>query len=151
MIIISKSAKETEKLGLRLAKKAKGGQIYALIGDLGGGKTCFTKGFAKGLGIPYVISSPSYVLMNIFKLRGGQTKFFCHVDTYRLSVPEEIIEVGLLEHLNNKQTITVIEWADKINKILGPYKKITISFKFIDYTTRKIKITKTTRKNGKGY
>ena len=121
MIITSKSPLQTTKLGLKLAKKAKGGHIFSLIGDLGGGKTHFTKGFAKGLGIKNAITSPSFVLMKIYKIKKGTIKYFCHVDAYRLKRPQEIIEIGLEEYLGRGDTVVVIEWADKIKTILNPY------------------------------
>ena len=146
MKIITKSTKETKDFGLRLAKKAQGGQIFALIGDLGGGKTYFTKGFAKGLGIKKVIQSPSFLLMKIYTIKKGRVKYFCHVDTYRLKNPKEILEIGLREYLGQLDTITVIEWADKIKHILAPYPKTVLKFTFKDKNTRDIEITKTRSK-----
>ncbi|MDP2685212.1 MAG: tRNA (adenosine(37)-N6)-threonylcarbamoyltransferase complex ATPase subunit type 1 TsaE [bacterium] len=134
------SPEETINFGLTLAKKSVGGHIYSLIGDLGGGKTHFTKGFALGLGLKTEISSPSFILMKVYKVRHKQTKYFCHVDVYRLKRPGEILEVGLEEYLGRKDTITVIEWADKIKKILSPYKQKVLHFKFIDKNKRKITI-----------
>ncbi len=140
MIINSKSPQQTTSLGLKLAKKAKGGQIYSLIGDLGSGKTHFTKGFAKGLEIKSTITSPSFILMKVYKINKGKIKYFCHVDAYRLKQPQEIIEVGLKEYLDRKNTITVVEWADKIKKILNPYQQQIITFLFVDKNIRQIKI-----------
>ena len=135
------SPEETVNYGLSLAKKSSGGDIYSLIGDLGGGKTYFTKGFALGLGLKSEIFSPSFVLMKIYKIKHHQAKFFCHVDVYRLKKPDEILEVGLSEYIGRRDTITVIEWADKIKKILSPYKQKVIHFKFIDKNKRKITLT----------
>ncbi len=137
---ITNSSDETINFGLTLAKKSKGGEIYSLIGDLGGGKTHFTKGFALGLNIKKQISSPSFILMKIYKINHKKIKIFCHVDVYRLKRPEEILEVGLEEYLRRKDTITVIEWADKIKKILLPYKQKVLHFQFIDKNKRKITI-----------
>ena len=137
---ITNAPEETINFGLTLAKKSSGGQIYSLIGDLGGGKTHFTKGFAMGLGLKSEISSPSFVLMKVYKIKHKQAKYFCHVDVYRLKKPGEILEVGLEEYLGRPDTITVIEWADKIKKILSPYKQNILHFKFLDKNKRKITI-----------
>lgn len=145
MIVTTHSTQETTDFGLKLAKKAHGGDIYALIGDLGGGKTCFTKGFAYGLGIKAQIASPSFVLMNIYPVKRGRVRHFCHVDVYRLKKAEEILEVGLKEYLGRGDTITVIEWADKIKKIIEPYQPIILNFTFIDKNSRKIIIKKPTK------
>ncbi|MFA6099157.1 MAG: tRNA (adenosine(37)-N6)-threonylcarbamoyltransferase complex ATPase subunit type 1 TsaE [Patescibacteria group bacterium] len=142
MTITTTSAADTQKLGLKLAKKTKAGEIFALVGDLGGGKTCFTKGFARGLGVKNLISSPSFVLMKIHPLKRQLIRYFCHVDAYRLKRPGEIIEAGLAEYLGRRDTVTVIEWADRIEKILKPYEKTWLNFFFIDKNIRKIKITK---------
>jgi len=142
MQIITNSPRETADFGFKLAKRVRGGEIYALIGDLGGGKTCFTKGFAKGLGIKRLIISPSFILMKIYKVRLGKVKFFCHIDAYRLKRSGEILEVGVKEFLGRADTITVIEWANKIKNVLGPYKKTKLNFSFVDKNSRKIIIKK---------
>lgn len=140
MIITSTSPQQTTNLGLKLAKKAKAGEIYSLIGDLGGGKTYFTKGFAKGLGIKSTINSPSFILMKVYSTKAKKIKYFCHVDAYRLKNPEEIIEIGLEEFLGREDTVVVIEWADKIKGLLKSYKQKILTFTFIDKNIRKIKI-----------
>lgn len=143
MIFISKSPSQTKKFAQKLAKKLKGGQILALIGDLGGGKTCFTKGLAQGLGIKKLIISPSFVLMKIYSIRKKRgAKQLCHIDLYRLKRPSDIINLGAQEYLGQKNTICVIEWANKIRSVLKPYKKIMINFQFVDKNTRKIILKK---------
>ena len=143
MITTTKSTQKTMALGLRLAKKAKGGQIFALLGDLGGGKTYFTKGFAKGLGIKNIIQSPSFLLLKVYRIKKGSVKYFCHVDAYRLKEPKEVSEIGLKEYLGRKDAITVIEWADKIKRLLAPYRKTILEFTFTGKNTRTISIIKT--------
>ena len=142
MIFISKNPLQTKKFALRLAKKLKGGQILALVGDLGGGKTCFTKGLAKGLGVQKTILSPSFILMKIYPLKKGAIRHFCHVDLYRLKRPRDMVHLGLKEYLGQKNAICAIEWADKIKRLLEPYKKIILHFQFIDGHTRKITLKK---------
>ena len=142
MFFIAKSPNKTKKFAFKMARKFKGGEILALIGDLGGGKTYFTKGLAQGLGIKKLISSPSFILMKIYPLKKGKIKQLCHVDLYRLKDPKDIIHLGLKEYLGQKNTICVIEWADKIKNILKPYIKITLNFQFVDRNTRKITMKK---------
>jgi len=142
MFFVSKSPSQTKKFALGLAKKARGGEILALEGGLGGGKTFFTKWFARGLGIKNTITSPSFLLMKIYRVKQNNINNFCHADVYRLKAPVEIIQLGLKEYLGKKDTITVIEWADKIKNILRPYKTTTLRFRFVDKNTRKITIKK---------
>ncbi len=171
-IYLTKNPAQTQKLGEALAaellKKAKGekrtefslskeilthhhifdgGQKGALIigleGDLGGGKTTFLQGFAKGLEIKEKILSPTFVIMRRFKIRVNSYSNLCkfanfyHIDCYRIKKPEEILDLGFKEVMSNPRNIIAIEWAEKINKIL-PKETIWVKFEFIDKTTRKI-------------
>ncbi len=146
MHIITSSADETYNFGVTLAKKSHGGDIYGLVGDLGGGKTTFTKGFAAGLGVRKLVTSPTYILMNVFPVhRHGSITRLCHVDTYRMHSPEEIIELGLLEHLGEAATVTIIEWADALLPILKPYYHTLIHFEFVDEHSRKITVSQVRR------
>lgn len=128
--IIIYSEKEMIKFAVDFVKKLKGGEIIGLIGDLGAGKTVFVKGLAKGLGIKETIISPTFVLMKIYSLSKKQEeiKNLVHIDVYRLTNPEGIIAIGANEYWQRSDTVTVIEWADKIKKILPPQTKF-IKFK----------------------
>jgi len=118
--IITHTEKETIKFADRLAKQLQGGEIIGLVGDLGAGKTVFVKGLAKSLGIKKTITSPTFVLMKIYSLSRKQKKIknLVHIDAYRLVNPEDIITIGANEYWQRPDTVTVIEWADKIKKIL---------------------------------
>ncbi len=143
MNIITNSPQETKNLGLKLAKKCHGGDLLALYGDLGGGKTCFTQGFARGLGLTGRLASPSFVLMAVHQLpTKAPAGTFCHVDAYRLKNPSEILEVGLPDYLGNQKAVIVIEWADKIKRIIAPYITRELFFQHQGPTTRKITVTK---------
>ena len=143
--ILTKSTEETKKLGEKLAKKIlfdspeKRGKamIIGLFGDLGGGKTTFLQGFAKGLGIKEKILSPTFILMKRFRI--PKFKIFYHFDCYRISKPKEILDLGWKEIISNPQNIVAVEWADRIDKIL-PKDALRLKFAFIDETTRKITI-----------
>ncbi|WP_273327943.1 tRNA (adenosine(37)-N6)-threonylcarbamoyltransferase complex ATPase subunit type 1 TsaE [Vallitalea guaymasensis] len=114
MIYKSFSAEETKKIGKELGQDAKKGQIYCLIGDLGVGKTVFTKGFAEGLGIDEHITSPTFTIVNEYhtdKLN------FNHFDVYRIDDPDEMYEIGYEEYFYN-DGVCLIEWANLIEEII---------------------------------
>lgn len=156
MKILTISPNQTKKLGEKLAKKIrevgpkKKTLILGLIGDLGGGKTTFLQGFAKGLGIKEKVLSPTFILMRKFPISNSkfQTNYkpqlpkfktFYHFDCYRIEKPKEILDLSFKEIISNPQNIVAIEWAEKIKKIL-PKDTILIKFEFIDKNTRKIEI-----------
>lgn len=122
---------KTAKLGpfaKSLAKHIKGGEILALAGPLGSGKTTFTQILGRALGIKQRIASPTFVLMQSFPIpkRG---LWLVHLDLYRIKNFPEAAALGLAEVWGKKNTITVIEWADKIKKHLPPG-AVFIHFKF---------------------
>jgi tRNA threonylcarbamoyladenosine biosynthesis protein TsaE len=144
-IYLTKNQRETILLGRKIAQKIirknkrKKALVLALIGDLGGGKTTFLKGFARGLGIKEKILSPTFVLIKKFniKLRTSNFKHFYHIDCYRIEKPKEILDLGLREIINNPKNIVAIEWADKIQKIL-PKKTFFLEFEVLGRNKRKI-------------
>lgn len=120
---ITDSEKETFNFAKKFAKRLKGGEIIGLTGDLGAGKTVFAKGLAAGLGVKKNITSPTFVLMKIYTIknirpRRTKIKILCHIDAYRLKTPQDLIAIGAEEYFNRPDAVTVIEWADKIKKIL---------------------------------
>ncbi|MDD5039518.1 MAG: tRNA (adenosine(37)-N6)-threonylcarbamoyltransferase complex ATPase subunit type 1 TsaE [Patescibacteria group bacterium] len=142
MEITTKAPSETRRFGRSLAKKARGGEIFALIGDLGGGKTCFTQGFAAGLGVHGAVTSPTFVLMKTYPVKKAGIAACCHIDAYRLRSMEDIASVGIDEYLGKIDVVTVIEWADKIWDLLTPYTITELHFSFVDNHTRIISIRK---------
>ena len=147
--LISKSPEDTINFALDFAQRLKGGEILALEGDLGSGKTTFTKGLAEGLGISDIINSPTFVLLKEYQIsdsppsgkfiRLSGSLIFVHVDAYRVESIEDIKSVGIEDYLNRDDVVLVIEWADKIQEIL-PKNIINIKFKTVDEKTRKISI-----------
>ncbi|MCF7815209.1 MAG: tRNA (adenosine(37)-N6)-threonylcarbamoyltransferase complex ATPase subunit type 1 TsaE [Candidatus Cloacimonetes bacterium] len=121
--VILKSEKDTENLTKEIAEKLQLGEVIALYGPLGAGKTFFTKKLCYHLGVKENVSSPSYVLMNEY--RG---KFpICHLDLYRLGTAEELLELGLFDLFD--ECITIIEWAEIAEDILPDNtKKIRFEF-----------------------
>lgn len=111
---IIKSEKDTEALGKALAKDLKEGDIIALIGDLGTGKTTLTKYIAEGLGVTEKVTSPTFTIVNEY--HSGRLPLF-HFDVYRLENTEDVFESGIEEYFL-KGGVSVIEWADMIVEIL---------------------------------
>lgn len=127
----SKNEQDTFAFGEAFVKKLKGGEVLALYGDLGAGKTKFLQGLAKGLGVKNKVNSPTFNILKIYKIkRGSKIKAFCHIDAYRLSSEKDLIALGVEEYFQDKNTVTAIEWAERIKKIL-PRKTITIKMEHI--------------------
>lgn len=105
---------ETEKLGIKLAEKLVPGSVVALSGDLGTGKTTFSKAIAKGLGITSLITSPTFTIINEYK--EGRLPLY-HFDVYRITDEEELYELGYEEYFYGKG-VCIVEWADRIEDYL---------------------------------
>lgn len=138
MIIETFSEKETYEAGYKIGEAAKPADVFALTGDLGVGKTIFTKGLAKGLSIDEIVNSPTFTILQIYE--SGRLPLY-HFDVYRIADIEEMEEIGY-EDCFYGNGVCLIEWAELIEDILPPnYKKITIEknlAKALDY--RKITI-----------
>ena len=114
MEILSGSTAETEKIGLEIGKSLKGGETIALTGELGAGKTTLVKSIAKGLGIEKNILSPTFTIVREYE---GRLKLY-HFDFYRLNSEDELYEIGFSEYINDKDAVTIIEWADMFPGVL---------------------------------
>jgi tRNA threonylcarbamoyladenosine biosynthesis protein TsaE len=114
--VVTRSAEETRKLGADLAAVARAGDVLALFGGLGAGKTELAKGLATGLGVRDVVNSPTFVLM---AEHAGRLALF-HLDLYRLAGPEEVVTAGLMDE-RRAGGVTVIEWADRMGSLLPPH------------------------------
>lgn len=107
----------------KMAGKIKGGEVIALIGELGSGKTTFTKALGKTLGIKHSIPSPTFVIMQEFpvpKTKVRKKLYLYHLDLYRVKSFKEVLSLGITEWWGHPETITVIEWADKIKTTQMP-------------------------------
>lgn len=146
---VTKGPKETQKLGHFLFKKInlerrKSSLVVALEGELGAGKTTLVQGLAKFLGIKSKIKSPTFTLMKKYpipksKIRNLTSRFLYHLDCYRLKNHRDLLIFGIKDILNDKENIVLIEWPERIKKIL-PKKHVKISFEHVDQNTRKISI-----------
>jgi len=137
--IVTNSAEQTKLLAERLASNLNAGDIVALEGELGSGKTQFVQGLARGLGVSEngYVRSPSFILLNEYK---GRLPLY-HFDFYRLHNVSELDDLGLEEYFDGKG-ITVIEWADRFPGTL-PERMIHIKFEIVDETHRAITIKRT--------
>ncbi len=123
MIRETNSERETYELGLAMGREARPGEVYTLIGDLGVGKTIFTKGLAAGLGIQEPVSSPTFTILQEYE--EGRLPFY-RFDVYRIGDVEEMDEIGYEDYFYG-DGVCLIEWADLIREILPEhYKEIRI-------------------------
>ena len=121
MIIETNSPQETKELGKKMAERAKPGDAFTLVGDLGVGKTVFTQGIAEGLGIDEPVNSPTFTIVQEYE--SGRMPFY-HFDVYRIGDPEEMDEIGFDDYIYG-DGLCLIEWADLIEEIL-PEKRVAI-------------------------
>lgn len=126
-------AKEIKKHG-----SARTAVVLGLSGNLGGGKTTFLQGFARGLGIKEKVLSPTFVILKKFKLPAASGfKYFYHIDCYRIKNHKDIVQLGFREIVFGPKNIVAVEWPERIKKVL-PQKAVSINFKFIDKNKREI-------------
>lgn len=120
MIIESFKAEDTYMAGFRLGEQAKAGELYCLLGDLGVGKTVFTQGFAKGLGIEEPICSPTFTIVQEYQ--EGRLPFY-HFDVYRICDVDEMEEIGYEDYFYG-EGVCFVEWANLIEEILPEDRKV---------------------------
>lgn len=111
---ITHSPEETETVGERLGKTLRGGEVIAYVGDLGAGKTAFTRGLARGLGICDRVTSPTYTIVNEYL--GGRLPLF-HFDMYRLASSEELFDIGWEDYLR-RGGVCAVEWSENVSDAL---------------------------------
>lgn len=146
-IVTTTSATETKKIGFNLAKNLKKRQtnqkkslVVALEGNLGSGKTTFIQGFAKGLKIKENVLSPTFLILKQFPINSRHSYAnFYHIDAYRLKNPDELLELGFGDLIKNPENIVIIEWADKVRRLL-PKKTLHIKFSNLKGNRRNIQI-----------
>lgn len=140
MMIETMSAGETFLAGKTLAQTAKAGDVYALLGDLGVGKTVFTQGFAQGLGITEAVSSPTFTIIQEYE--EGRLPFY-HFDVYRIADVEEMYEIGFDDYIEG-DGVCLIEWANLIEELLPEDITVICIEKDLEkgFDYRKITVTK---------
>lgn len=127
-------------MGKKLAARLRGGEIVCLYGELGAGKTTLVKGMAEGLGIKEEITSPTFTLMNVYRLPATayQLQALVHIDTYRLKNEQELRAIGAEDYIGKLETVTVIEWPEKMENLLKGKKTIKITLEHGENGERKI-------------
>ena len=115
--IFAGNEEQTRRIALRLAALLRPGDVICLRGDLGAGKTTFTRWLAAGMGSPALVSSPTFTL--IHEYAGGRLPIY-HADAYRLRGPAEAEQIGLEDYLLRGDGVTIIEWPERIEAILPP-------------------------------
>lgn len=136
---ISNSEEQTKRFAEKIFKRLKGGEIFCLYGELGSGKTTFVKGLSLGLGLKERIISPTFILLRSYSPTRSRISRLHHIDLYRIHGPEDTEALGLEELLSEKNSVIVIEWAEKIKDLL-PKRRIDIYFEYIDENKRLINI-----------
>ena len=140
MIFTTQSPQETEKLGFSLAQKLQPGTVIAYRGDLGAGKTAFTRGIARGLGITDSVTSPTYTIVNEY-LTGKMPLF--HFDMYRLHSADDLFDIGWEDYLE-RGGICAVEWSENVEEAMET--AIFVTIEKLGDTARKITIL-----GGEGY
>lgn len=130
MTYSSPNEAQTKSIARQLTMMLEGGEILTLSGDLGAGKTTFTKGLADGLGVSDTITSPTFSLMNVYPVTNhDQIKTLVHIDTYRLEQEDELLVIGVEDYLADPETVVIIEWPGRVKGLLEKYKTIDIWIK----------------------
>lgn len=134
-VYITNSPEETEELGLKLAKSLKGGEVVAFRGGLGMGKTCFTRGLARGLGFKGDVTSPTFALINEYI--GGRLPLY-HFDMYRISGWEDLYSTGFFDYIE-QGGVMAAEWSENIENAL-PESTVTVTFVRLDDNKREVTV-----------
>ena len=136
--VVSDSAEMTQLIAEKYAQSIKSPVVISLVGDLGAGKTTFTKGFCKGMGIDDLVTSPTFTIMNDYT--SGRMPLY-HFDMYRLGSKEEAEELGFAEYfdLRKLKGVSIVEWAENVQGLL-PTLYIEVVFTKLDENKREISI-----------
>jgi tRNA threonylcarbamoyladenosine biosynthesis protein TsaE len=133
----SRSVRQTELIAEDLARSLAGGEVIALYGDLGAGKTQFTRGIVRGLGgDPHQVSSPTFVLLNVYSTARMQV---FHLDAYRVHGPDDFDAIGFPELLE-EHGVVIIEWPARVEALLPAQKRINVHIESLSQRQRRVRI-----------
>ncbi len=135
--LLSRSEEETEKFAARLAARLIPGQAVLLRGDLGAGKTVFSRGFARGLGCGDTLSSPTYTIVQEYPLPGGIRLY--HMDLYRIADAGAALGFGVDEFLDDPKAYKLIEWPERIESLL-PEGCVTVEITHLGDEERRLRV-----------
>ncbi len=134
---ITQNFRETKELGMCLSKELSGGEVICLFGELGAGKTAFTQGILEAMKAQKPYTSPTFVIMKEYQLKNGKKiKKIYHIDAYRIEAGD-LLSLGWQEIAMDKKNISIIEWANRVEKIL-PKNAIRIDFVWLGKNERKL-------------
>ena len=136
--LITRGPTATRELGQRIGQQLKAGSVIALIGELGCGKTCFTKGLCAGLGIPgKQVNSPTFAFVNEYQGR----LLVLHLDLYRIDDMSAGLDVGIMDYLaRTEKGVALIEWADRVLPLL-PEDRLAVRFDVLSAKKRQLELT----------
>jgi tRNA threonylcarbamoyladenosine biosynthesis protein TsaE len=142
MEYISNSTDETQKIAEDFLSEINPNQnsafVVGLYGNLGAGKTAFTKCIAKSLGVPDTVNSPTFVIEKIYELSNKKFRHLIHIDAYRLEKSDELLKLGWQTILSDPNNLILIEWPEKVSNIMPQHTKINFQHRGDD--SRKIEI-----------
>jgi tRNA threonylcarbamoyladenosine biosynthesis protein TsaE len=142
MKYISKNKQDTINYGRRFAQKLKGGEVIALFGGLGAGKTTFVQGVALEIGVKNRITSPTFIIMKLYGVPANQKiKKLCHIDAYRLNSADNLKDLGISDFLQKEDTVTIIEWPGKVTKTISGGRLIEINIEILPNDKRNIEFS----------
>ncbi len=137
MKAVTNSPEETIELAKKIGRKLKNGDIIAYTGDLGAGKTTFTRGLAIGIGLGDIVTSPTFSLVNEYRANDCSSTL-CHFDMYRIADSDELEAIGFFDYLS-EDNILAVEWSENISDVL-PESTVYIKIMRIDDNKREIEI-----------
>lgn len=122
--MLLRTLRDTDRLARRVAATLRGGEVLALTGPLGAGKTTFTQYLAKALGVTQPVRSPTFIVLQTFSTKGkarNRRLLLCHLDAYRVRTGRELEALGLHDYLGQPHVVTVVEWAENVAAVLPPH------------------------------
>lgn len=135
---VSRSAAQTERIGMRLAQLCQAGDVICLAGELGTGKTCIARGIGRGLGIVEPITSPTFVMIREHVAPDSRLRFY-HIDLYRIQSPQEAWSLGIEEYLYG-EGVCAIEWPERALELL-PREHLWVELEHLGESQRTLRIT----------
>ncbi len=126
--VVLHTEEDTRALAREIAAQLHGGEVIALNGDLGSGKTTFTQYLAQELGVTQHVNSPTFVIMKQYHAYKPPIHTLVHVDAYRLTSADELDQIGIDQHIGKAHAVVVIEWAEKVREALEKVTLVKITF-----------------------
>jgi len=136
---VCQNSEETKAFAAQVAKTAKPGDIFALFGDLGSGKTTFSQGFIASFGVSKTVTSPTFVIMKKYAVEGDRVREIVHLDCYRFQSEKDALAIGLDEFFERKDIIALVEWPERIWPLISD-KARRLEFKYITENERLIEL-----------